>query len=230
MSPRIERIGKANAPCTRHGAATAARGKFVSTVTSRIQAGVSLSHTRPGKPSPAAKRASRLSSSNGFAWPAASGACQLSMQRMLSPPPLTSHSAPNRHPSVPPIDSSTRRAASPAVVASLRARATALCTARRLSAGASPPPLISIDPILRTRLGLMGLWHGRGRRQAGSEAFTRPAPRGYAPAVAGLIVGLALAFFALVVVVRSIRIVPQARAGIVERLGRYHRTLDPGLP
>src|SRR5256885_10181095 len=75
----------------------------------------------------------------------------------------------------------------------------------------------------------MGLGHGRGRRQAGSEAFTRPAPRGYAPAVAGLIVGLALAFFALVVVVRSIRIVPQARAGIVERLGRYHRTLNPGL-
>ena len=25
------------------------------------------------------------------------------------------------------------------------------------------------------------------------------------------------------------RIVPQARAGIVERLGRYQRTLDPGL-
>jgi len=47
--------------------------------------------------------------------------------------------------------------------------------------------------------------------------------------VAGLIVGLALAFFALVVVIRSIRIVPQARAGIVERLGRYHRTLTPGL-
>ena len=47
--------------------------------------------------------------------------------------------------------------------------------------------------------------------------------------MAGLIVGLALAFFALVVVIRSIRIVPQARAGIVERLGRYHRTLTPGL-
>jgi regulator of protease activity HflC (stomatin/prohibitin superfamily) len=28
---------------------------------------------------------------------------------------------------------------------------------------------------------------------------------------------------------RAIRIVPQARAGIVERLGRYHRTLDAGL-
>jgi regulator of protease activity HflC (stomatin/prohibitin superfamily) len=39
-----------------------------------------------------------------------------------------------------------------------------------------------------------------------------------------LIVGLAI--FA---VVRSVRIVPQARAGIVERFGRYHRTLYPGL-
>ncbi len=47
--------------------------------------------------------------------------------------------------------------------------------------------------------------------------------------MAGLIVLIAVAFFALVVVVRSIRIVPQARAGIVERLGRYHRTLNPGL-
>jgi regulator of protease activity HflC (stomatin/prohibitin superfamily) len=35
-----------------------------------------------------------------------------------------------------------------------------------------------------------------------------------------------LAIFA---VVRSVRIVPQARAGIVERFGRYHRTLYPGL-
>jgi regulator of protease activity HflC (stomatin/prohibitin superfamily) len=37
---------------------------------------------------------------------------------------------------------------------------------------------------------------------------------------------VALAIFA---VVRSVRIVPQARAGIVERFGRYHRTLFPGL-
>ncbi len=28
---------------------------------------------------------------------------------------------------------------------------------------------------------------------------------------------------------RAIRIVPQARAGVVERFGRYHRTLQPGL-
>src|ERR687886_695518 len=45
----------------------------------------------------------------------------------------------------------------------------------------------------------------------------------------GLIVLLALGFVVLVVVMRSIRIVPQARAGVVERLGRYHRTLEPGL-
>jgi regulator of protease activity HflC (stomatin/prohibitin superfamily) len=46
---------------------------------------------------------------------------------------------------------------------------------------------------------------------------------------AGAIVVLALVFFVVVVVVRSIRIVPQARAGVVERLGRYQRTLAPGL-
>jgi len=33
----------------------------------------------------------------------------------------------------------------------------------------------------------------------------------------------------LVVVARTVRIVPQARAGVVERLGRYSRTLTPGL-
>ncbi|WP_449061037.1 SPFH domain-containing protein [Planomonospora algeriensis] len=43
--------------------------------------------------------------------------------------------------------------------------------------------------------------------------------------IAALIV-VAVAGFALV---RTVRIVPQATAGIVERLGRYHRTLLPGL-
>ena len=46
---------------------------------------------------------------------------------------------------------------------------------------------------------------------------------------AGLIVLLALAILVLVTLARSIRIVPQARAGVVERLGRYLRTLEPGL-
>src|SRR3954454_3287345 len=46
---------------------------------------------------------------------------------------------------------------------------------------------------------------------------------------AGLIVLLAVGVVVLFTLARSIRIVPQARAGVVERLGRYQRTLDPGL-
>jgi regulator of protease activity HflC (stomatin/prohibitin superfamily) len=46
---------------------------------------------------------------------------------------------------------------------------------------------------------------------------------------AGLIVLIAIAVVVLYTLARSIRIVPQARAGIVERLGRYFRTLDAGL-
>src|SRR5947209_4398219 len=46
---------------------------------------------------------------------------------------------------------------------------------------------------------------------------------------AGLVVLIALAVVVFIILARSIRIVPQARAGIVERLGRYQRTLDPGL-
>jgi regulator of protease activity HflC (stomatin/prohibitin superfamily) len=44
-----------------------------------------------------------------------------------------------------------------------------------------------------------------------------------------LIAALVLALFAVVTVVRAVRIVPQARARNVERLGRYDRTLLPGL-
>jgi regulator of protease activity HflC (stomatin/prohibitin superfamily) len=47
--------------------------------------------------------------------------------------------------------------------------------------------------------------------------------------MAGLIVAVVLVLFALFVAARTIRIIPQARAGVVERLGRYHRTLTPGL-
>src|SRR3954466_14204662 len=47
--------------------------------------------------------------------------------------------------------------------------------------------------------------------------------------MAGLIVGAVVAVVILITLARSIRIVPQARAGIVERLGRYQRTLDAGL-
>jgi regulator of protease activity HflC (stomatin/prohibitin superfamily) len=44
-----------------------------------------------------------------------------------------------------------------------------------------------------------------------------------------LIVLIVVAVVVLFTLSRGIRIVPQARAGIVERLGRYHRTLDAGL-
>src|SRR5712691_193156 len=44
-----------------------------------------------------------------------------------------------------------------------------------------------------------------------------------------LFVLLAVAAFVLLVLARTVRIVPQARAGVVERLGRYSRTLNPGL-
>ena len=47
--------------------------------------------------------------------------------------------------------------------------------------------------------------------------------------MAELIVLGVLALVLLITLARSIRIVPQARAGIVERLGRYQRTLDAGL-
>ncbi|MGI8680589.1 MAG: SPFH domain-containing protein [Mycobacteriales bacterium] len=45
----------------------------------------------------------------------------------------------------------------------------------------------------------------------------------------GLIVVVVLAVLILVVLARTVRIIPQARAGVVERLGRYSRTLNAGL-
>src|ERR671924_2015032 len=47
--------------------------------------------------------------------------------------------------------------------------------------------------------------------------------------MAGAIVAIVVVVFLLIMFARTVRIVPQARAGIVERLGRYHRTLTPGL-
>jgi regulator of protease activity HflC (stomatin/prohibitin superfamily) len=46
---------------------------------------------------------------------------------------------------------------------------------------------------------------------------------------AGEIVALAVLVLVIIVVLRAVRIIPQARAGVVERLGRYQRTLVPGL-
>jgi len=45
-----------------------------------------------------------------------------------------------------------------------------------------------------------------------------------------LIIVIAIfAIFVLVTLFRAVRIVPQANAGVVERLGKYHKTLMPGL-
>ncbi|HEX7525353.1 MAG TPA: SPFH domain-containing protein [Gaiellaceae bacterium] len=46
--------------------------------------------------------------------------------------------------------------------------------------------------------------------------------------VAWIIVGV-VAVIVLSILARTVRIVPQARAAVVERLGRYSRTLSPGL-
>src|ERR1700678_1181863 len=47
--------------------------------------------------------------------------------------------------------------------------------------------------------------------------------------LAELIIAAVVALLVVITVVRSIRIVPQARARNVERLGRYRKTLEPGL-
>jgi regulator of protease activity HflC (stomatin/prohibitin superfamily) len=47
--------------------------------------------------------------------------------------------------------------------------------------------------------------------------------------MAGAIVAIVVVVFLVIMFARTVRIIPQARAGIVERLGRYNRTLSPGL-
>jgi regulator of protease activity HflC (stomatin/prohibitin superfamily) len=48
-------------------------------------------------------------------------------------------------------------------------------------------------------------------------------------ALAALIVLAVIVLFILVTLAKTIRVIPQARAGVIERLGRYSRTLTPGL-
>ena len=54
-------------------------------------------------------------------------------------------------------------------------------------------------------------------------------PESFIPTAIGWVLAAAVFIFVLVVIVRPIRIIPQATAGVVERLGRYHKTLMPGL-
>jgi regulator of protease activity HflC (stomatin/prohibitin superfamily) len=48
-------------------------------------------------------------------------------------------------------------------------------------------------------------------------------------AIAELLIGIVVAVLLILVVVRSVRVVPQARARNVERFGRYRKTLEPGM-
>ncbi|AJM77671.1 SPFH domain-containing protein [Rathayibacter toxicus] len=48
-------------------------------------------------------------------------------------------------------------------------------------------------------------------------------------AIVTTIIVAVIVVFVFVVLFRTIRIIPQATAGVVERLGKYHRTLLPGL-
>ena len=43
----------------------------------------------------------------------------------------------------------------------------------------------------------------------------------------GLIVVAVLVVVALALAAKTIRVIPQARAAVLERLGRYHRTRSP---
>ncbi|GAA1806402.1 SPFH domain-containing protein [Nesterenkonia flava] len=49
------------------------------------------------------------------------------------------------------------------------------------------------------------------------------------PDIAVIVVLLALVAFVVAIIASCVKIIPQARAGIVERLGKYHKTLGPGL-
>ena len=48
-------------------------------------------------------------------------------------------------------------------------------------------------------------------------------------ALAGAVIAAVVVILAVITVMRSVRIVPQARARNIERLGRYRKTLEPGM-
>lgn len=46
---------------------------------------------------------------------------------------------------------------------------------------------------------------------------------------AGLILALAVLFFVVITIAKGVRLVPQGYKWVVQRLGKYHKTLQPGL-
>ncbi len=84
----------------------------------------------------------------------------------------------------------------------------------------------SYDPHVRHRAGPQRRRRAdrrrdRGRLRIGDREWSHIIALGHRRASLVLLVLVALA--------KTVRIIPQARAGVVERLGRYSRTLNPGL-
>ena len=140
-SPR--RMGVPRAPRSPSWLATFARGKLSSAETSGMKAGRRLSHTRPGRPTPGAKVALRLASSNAVN--ARPGVCQVSTHRRTPAAPAIRHSPPWSQPSASQIARRTRGAASASDELSARARATAYCAWRRRTASFSGKGDVSFD-------------------------------------------------------------------------------------
>src|SRR6266704_2385256 len=69
----------------------------------------------------------------------------------------------------------------------------------------------------------------QGRRHADRRCHRPRLPSGVAMLLAEGLIAAVVALLVVITVMRSVRIVPQARARNVERLGRYRKTLEPGL-
>ena len=92
-----------------------------------------------------------------------------------------------------------------------------------------------IDPTLGTgrvtveRRGLGGAQHGRHRRRHEGQGRRRRRHRAGGHTHMSGIVLIGMAFVLIIVLMRTIRIVPQKQVKIIERLGKYHRTAEAGL-
>ena len=83
------------------------------------------------------------------------------------------------------------------------------------------------EPIaLGTRIEVVEI---KRRHRARDRGPRRPYRTPEGDLMAPLIVALVLALFAVILVASSVRVVRQARVGIVERWGKYRASLPPGL-
>jgi hypothetical protein len=104
--------------------AISARGKLSSSMTSAIQAGLPVSHERPGRPSPAVNRIARLTRPNSSR--PGPPSCQTSVQRSASmASDDASQTAPYGQPMLTPIAASARARAARGSAVPARLRATA---------------------------------------------------------------------------------------------------------